>query len=1419
MEGPTGPTGSTGRGFNDQQISILDYFGKRAAASKVKTDSLSSRITVFNELNYTSTTVTGDNVWLDEQILYQGPTISISKGVAVAQRYVKMVSIHGVGEARPDNPDLIGISWKAPAINWIEPKFHELFSPNFVIGPTTSSNYTVSPSFRVIGSNYKCPFIFDYKTGILTFLSSPTNTPFDLTSKTVDPGTGIVTSTYSVWIDGYTYSGRTLDQVTPTPKGINWADYLYWDSVASKWAVGDTNITLGAGAGQYNQQSDAIAIGDEAGRYNQQAGAISIGGLCGHTGQMPHAIAIGVGSGYTDQQESAIAIGQSAGQNSQKSGCISIGTNAGNDQQGPNSIAIGADAGANEQKNDSLAIGNGAGNFKQEKWAIAIGNVAGNTEQGVGAVAFGNSAGQAQQGQFAIAIGDSAGRTGQKPYALAIGHNAGALNQEQHSIIINATGNEVNGVADQVSSFYVAPIREDNTATTLVGLGYNPETYEIVQSTTLGGGGLINGTNWGDYLYWDSRKTKWVVGDTNITLGAHAGETGQQYDAIAIGDQAGQYNQQSGCLAIGRLAGFTGQMDNAVAVGAFAGSSNQHENSIAIGLEAGRYDQGTNSSETITLPTMTYNNPASPTTYDLSSLNAVPNSVSISIHVTGGGGAGMPSPWIYSTINGPTTGFGGGSGGDTSNTFNFVGTETLSIVVGNGGSGFDGFQANNTGVTYTANSGGASSVTSNGSTIITAGGGGGASVLVPVGIRTVNNTGGSGGSTNGNSATGVLGAVSAIGKDGSGGDGNNNFSNYSSYYGGNGHDGVVTMTITYSKIKSGGNSIAIGNNAGSNYQNSNAIAIGTNAGAFGGPPVSHTHSVNFTTAGIHAFDVDGYIASIGGLPNKNIVNVTVVGGGGGGNANPGSGQMGGGSGGYTTATYSNLSVITASVGAAGTNSPNPVTAASGGNTTFTSGTYTLTATGGRGAGSGGPAFAPFLLPGAGGSPNGKAGTNLVGGAGYGNPATNYGAGGMPQYGTTNATIPVDGAVLITITYYLSSPDGAGSIPNIPFGAGNIAIGYCAALYNQSYNAIAIGNQAATHCQGKNAIAIGNQAGQTNQPDNTIVLNASEDSLSPETANAFYVNPIRSDNTQHLALAYNSETNEIVTTLGIDGSNVLLRTDYRGTTDGTHSPGYYASLPNGTRCEWRKGEDVHLPPIGGYGGFWYIETLTGYMQDGTGGWPTQRATNANGDQMYTRIGTSIDAWGFWHNRWGGGAGEVKLESATSIFINQSGSDNVVNTLNIKTDGNFTFSAQNIAYDNTYMIAIGSPQHGDNTTLTITRTGDIKNAGNSYGGISDVNIKENIVPAREYIEDICKLNLKKYNLKNDPNKKSQLGLIAQDVEQVFPGLVQTDPESGLKSIAYSILTPMLVSCVQTLNSRVTTLESELAEIKNTLASMKT
>jgi hypothetical protein len=102
-----------------------------------------------------------------------------------------------------------------------------------------------------------------------------------------------------------------------------------------------------------------------------------------------------------------------------------------------------------------------------------------------------------------------------------------------------------------------------------------------------------------------------------------------------------------------------------------------------------------------------------------------------------------------------------------------------------------------------------------------------------------------------------------------------------------------------------------------------------------------------------------------------------------------------------------------------------------------------------------------------------------------------------------------------------------------------------------------------------------------------------------------------------------------------------------------------------------------------------------------------------------------------------------------------------------------------------------------------TGSAYNTTGTWGTISDARVKENITPARNYLNNLCQLEVVNYNLINKSDKL--LGFVAQQVEQVMPGLIDTNTNkefdlNDLKSIKSSILIPMLVKAVQELKAQI-------------------
>jgi hypothetical protein len=116
------------------------------------------------------------------------------------------------------------------------------------------------------------------------------------------------------------------------------------------------------------------------------------------------------------------------------------------------------------------------------------------------------------------------------------------------------------------------------------------------------------------------------------------------------------------------------------------------------------------------------------------------------------------------------------------------------------------------------------------------------------------------------------------------------------------------------------------------------------------------------------------------------------------------------------------------------------------------------------------------------------------------------------------------------------------------------------------------------------------------------------------------------------------------------------------------------------------------------------------------------------------------------------------------------------------------------------------------LRIDNSGAILNSGNSYGGLSDAKLKENIVEATPKLDKLNQIRVINYNLIGRDEKL--LGVVAQELEQIFPGMVEEAPDrdadgkdlgTTTKSVKYSVFVPMLIKAIQELKAEVDALKS--------------
>jgi prepilin-type N-terminal cleavage/methylation domain-containing protein len=151
------------------------------------------------------------------------------------------------------------------------------------------------------------------------------------------------------------------------------------------------------------------------------------------------------------------------------------------------------------------------------------------------------------------------------------------------------------------------------------------------------------------------------------------------------------------------------------------------------------------------------------------------------------------------------------------------------------------------------------------------------------------------------------------------------------------------------------------------------------------------------------------------------------------------------------------------------------------------------------------------------------------------------------------------------------------------------------------------------------------------------------------------------------------------------------------------------------------------------------------------------------------------------------------------INASGKTTITNDLDLTGNLNFT----NGSINNVTNISA-------NGSITVTGT---------VTASSDINLKKNIEIIPNSLERILKVKGVLFDW-IDPQKDSrrQMGLIAQNVEKVFPELVYTN-DHGIKSIAYQNLVAPLIEAVKSLWQMVQDLKQEVLQLKQELLALKT
>lgn len=203
-----------------------------------------------------------------------------------------------------------------------------------------------------------------------------------------------------------------------------------------------------------------------------------------------------------------------------------------------------------------------------------------------------------------------------------------------------------------------------------------------------------------------------------------------------------------------------------------------------------------------------------------------------------------------------------------------------------------------------------------------------------------------------------------------------------------------------------------------------------------------------------------------------------------------------------------------------------------------------------------------------------------------------------------------------------------------------------------------------------------------------------------------------------------------------------------------------------------------------------------------------------------------------------SGNVHSRSFVDLCLNTNYvKTNPINATQFKIFDKFTFESSGV-----YIQQIASPYNStiisewrtnwltnNNPVIRFHSDGSITNINNSYSGWSDIRLKENIVNTGPKLQDLLKVRVVNYNLKGLASTDKHIGVIAQELETIFPSLVSENKPSledikngkteSFKSVKYSCFTLMLIKALQEeqeiinkLDTRILTLNEEYNSIKD-------
>ena len=188
-----------------------------------------------------------------------------------------------------------------------------------------------------------------------------------------------------------------------------------------------------------------------------------------------------------------------------------------------------------------------------------------------------------------------------------------------------------------------------------------------------------------------------------------------------------------------------------------------------------------------------------------------------------------------------------------------------------------------------------------------------------------------------------------------------------------------------------------------------------------------------------------------------------------------------------------------------------------------------------------------------------------------------------------------------------------------------------------------------------------------------------------------------------------------------------------------------------------------------------------------------STTASGESS-TAMGAGTTATGRYSTASGFGTNAIDFGSFVIGIYNQSNTPIGL--------GSYTFKPSLDAF----VIGNGTSSVSRSNALVVKFNGETTLAGNLHVN-SDARLKSNIVSLGSTLAKLLQIDGKSYTMKKDESEKQKIGLLAQDIEKVFPELVSES--HGIKSVNYQGLVPVLINALKEQEERIKRLEELLLD----------